>query len=127
MNWLQKACQYDTQQQEAEQQEAERYFSIGHGDYNEEHGFEPNYIVWAYINGKIEVGPEGTIDQSGGTHGRLWGHDVTNRTYKGRYEPQTGRLSIVKPEGTAQYRDVPVRLMSDLRHKFENISEVFTF
>ena len=31
------------------------------------------------------------------THGSLWGHEYTNRCYKGRYEIDTGKLSIVPP------------------------------
>ncbi len=127
MNWLQKACQ------QSEIQDAEHYFSIGHGDYNEEHGAEPDYVVWAYINGRVETSgvsemdPEtgSEIEGGGGTHGSIWGHHITERTYKGRYEPQTGRLSIVKPAGT-EYREVPDVLMSELYRVFD-IKEVKVF
>jgi len=132
MNWLQKTCQSD----QTLQDKAEQYFSIGHGDYDEEVGFEPKYIVWAYIGGRIEVGPEGygegVIQESdedlphGGTHGGLWGHDVTGRTYKGRYEPETGRLSIVKPPGK-EYYSIPDVVMQALYHKFKNITKVVEF
>lgn len=129
MNWLQKIAQ-------SEQADAEHYFSIGHGDYDEEVGFEPKYIVWAYIGGSIEIGPEGygdgVIQESdedlpdGGTHGSLWGHNITNKTYKGRYEPETGRLSIVKPSGK-EYYSVPSIVMQALHNRFRNITKVMEF
>lgn len=130
MNWLQKIAQ------DSEYDQAVQYFDIGHGDYNEEVGFEPKYIVWAYIGGRIEVGPEGygdgVIQESdadlpgGGTHGSLWGHGTTNRTYKGRYEPETGRLSIVSP-AHKQYSSIPSVVMQALYDKFSYITKVVKF
>jgi hypothetical protein len=131
LNWLIKICQSN---EESDFSEAEHYFSIGHGDFNEQVGFAPDYIVWAYINGDIQTGQLGTGDQfgnemdsvSGGTHGSLWGHEITSKTYKGRYEPDTGRLSIVKPAGH-QYRAIPSVVMDALYNKFDNIVEVIEF
>jgi len=83
---------------ENSESDAEKYFSIGHGDYSDEHGFEPSYIVWALLNGRIatswEVEPDSGDDA---THGSLWGHSQCDRAFKGRFEPQTGRITIVKP------------------------------
>jgi len=76
--------------------DAEQYFSIGHGDYSDEHGYEPKFVVWVLLGDEIHKSDELTADD-GGTHGSLWTHDVCNRTFKGRYEPETGRISIVKP------------------------------
>lgn len=121
--------------EESDFAEAEHYFSIGHGDFSEELGMEPTFRVWAFINGDIQVGPEGygesvrEEDSSlsfGGTHGSLWGHEITNKTYKGRYEPETGRLSIVKPAGH-QYRAIPGVVRDALQAKFRNITEVIEF
>ena len=103
--------------------DAEAYFGIGHGDYSDEHGYEPNYVVWAYLDSGVEVGPEVKVDPETGegetssTHGTQWGHHLTDKTYKGRYEPQTGRLSIVKPH---RYRNqnIPSTVMRDLYKKF---------
>lgn len=127
MNWLQRTCQSDQDALD----KAVQYFSIGHGDFSEEVGFEPKYIVWAYIRGRIEVGPEGYGESNedlpdGGTHGSLWGHNITNRTYKGRYEPETGRLSIVKPAGKEHYH-VPSVVMQALYSTFSDIREVVEF
>lgn len=133
MNWLQRTCQLDP---DALYDKAVQYFSIGHGDYDEEVGFEPKYIVWTYIEGRIEVGPEGygdgVIQESdedlpdGGTHGSLWGHEIADRTYKGRYEPETGRLSIVKPVGK-EHNHVPSVIMQALYNEFTNITKVVEF
>lgn len=131
---------------------APMYFGIGHGDYSEETGIEPLYVVWAWIGGEVDVSgvqvpegmeeedinerwPEGVpdfgfgIDESGGnTHGSLWGHHVTSETYKGRYEPETGRLTVVKPSrAVAQYRDVPETIMAELHRTFGNVSKVYVF
>jgi hypothetical protein len=81
---------------EDSQSDAEEYFSIGHGDYSDEHGIEPKFIVWVLISGEIHKSEEYDAD-SARTHGSLWGHDMCDRTFKGRYEPETGRISIVKP------------------------------
>jgi hypothetical protein len=76
--------------------DAEKYFSIGHGDYSDEYG-EPSYIVWVLLNDEIKTSNEIKDDSSSATHGSLWGHQKCNNTFKGRFEPETGRISIVKP------------------------------
>lgn len=117
MNWLQKIAQLN---EDDEHNKAVHYFSIGHGEFDEEVGFEPKYIVWTCIYGNIETDPDG------GTHGSIWGHGVLNKTYKGRYEPETGRLSIVKPEGK-EYYPIPSVVMQGLREKFPYITKVIEF
>jgi hypothetical protein len=113
-------------------EEEDPYFGVGHGDFSEEHGYMPAFVVWAMVGGQLKVSkpidPEEEGDAFGGgsTHGSLWGHDVTDRDYKGRYEPQTGRLSIVKPERFRQ-REVPGIIMQKLESKFKNISEIRMF
>jgi hypothetical protein len=108
------------------------YFGVGHGDFSEEHGHSPKFVVWAIINGELQVSeptdPEEEGEDFGGgeTHGTLWGHDVTNRGFKGRYEPETGRLTIVKPE-RLRHREVPDAIMQQLESKFKNITEVRLF
>ena len=97
------------------QKDAELYFSIGHGGDDD----DDDYIVWAYINGKIQTA-------TSGTHGSNWGHSVTDRDFKGRYEPTTGRLSIVKPE-RLRYYGIPSTLMQSLHQKFKYITDVHEF
>lgn len=113
-------------------EEEDPYFSVGHGDFSEEHGYMPSFIVWAIVGGQLKVSepidPEEEGDAFGGglTHGSLWSHDVTDRDYKGRYEPQTGRLTIVKPE-RLRYREIPNVIMQKLESKFKNITEIRVF
>jgi hypothetical protein len=116
---------YDAEAEDAPEEHP--YFGVGHGDYSEEHGFEPQYVVWALIGGTLRVSKP--IDPEGGrdvTHGSLWGHEVTDRDYKGRYEPETGRLTVVKPE-RMRMREIPDMLWTRLRSKFKNIDEVRLF
>ena len=97
---------------DAASKSAELYFSVGHGGYDE----DESYIVWALINGEIE-----TTDS--GTHGTAWGHNITDRTWKGRYEPDTGKLSIVSPN----HHKAPQHLMDLLHSEFKYITQVYEF
>jgi hypothetical protein len=101
------------------------YLSVGHGDFSEEHGYDPRFVVWAIINGRLQAS-EVTEPGIGITHGSIWGHDVTDRDYKGRYEPQTGRLTIVKPQ-RLRFREIPDVIMRQLESKFKNITEIRVF
>ena len=113
--WLKRVLSYSN-----DEQEANHYFSIGHGDYDEESESEPDYIIWTYLGGRIVKGPLNT-----GTHGSLWGHGVTDNVYKGRYEPTTGRLSIVKPwDRQKEPVDMVVRA---LNRTFDHITEIVEF
>jgi hypothetical protein len=105
------------------------YFSVGHGDFSEEHGYIPAFVAWIIINGRLQVSEVTDNEEGiggGETHGMLWGHNVADKNYKGRYEPQTGRLTIVKPE-RLQYRDIPDIIMNQLESKFKNITEIRMF
>lgn len=66
-------------------------------------------------------------DHSGATHGTFGGHQVTGKTYKGRYEVDTGRLSVVRPAGPAEFRPIPQVVMSALRDVFPGITKVYEF
>lgn len=96
------------------------YFELGHGDDDEP------YLVWAQVGGKIlKSKPIAPTDKSQ-SHGSLWGHDITNRDFKGRFEPKTGRLSIVKPRQMA-FRDLPSDLLRKLYRTFPNITDIREF
>jgi hypothetical protein len=111
-------------------EEEHPYFGVGHGDYTEEHGHSPVFIVWAIIEGRLRtskpIDPDVENFGGGPTHGSLWGHDVVDRGFKGRYEPETGRLLIVRPE-RLQHRDIPDVIMQQLESKFKNITEIRLF
>jgi hypothetical protein len=86
------------------QDKAERYFTLGHGDDDEA------YVVWAIVNGIVKTSRKFRGDAEG-THGSLWGHDVTDSGFKGRYEPNTGRLSIVIPTSLIQAAKLDPKLI----------------
>ncbi len=99
---------------------AETYFGLGHGEEENEHGSNPKtHVVWVLL-GRDE------IDTAPGnkTHGAVWGHDFADKTWKGRYEGDTGRLSIAGP---GAYSQPPSWLMDLLSQKFGFISEVHSF
>lgn len=142
MNWYKYIqSQYDS---DANLQKAEQYFSIGHGDFSDEFGEEPVFYVWAYLGGVDSYGPyvprdrleydseaqqkveDGEWYEDDGTHGMIWGHETTDKTYKGRYEPETGRISIVVPD-RMKFRDIPTKVMNDLMTHFDNIKDVQVF
>jgi hypothetical protein len=115
---------------EEDDEDSHPYFGVGHGDFNEEFGYSPTFVVWAIVGGRLKVSelndPEQEDFGGGETHGALWGHDVTDMDYKGRYEPETGSLTIVKPE-RFRHREVPGVIMQKLESKFKKISEIRLF
>jgi hypothetical protein len=106
---------------------AERYFSIGHGGDCED---EP-FIVWTIINGIVKASRKLKSGDSNGTHGSIWGHNVTDKNVKGRYEPNTGRLSIAIPSNqdvpkNIVYQDVLPLLEKKFKTRFDrNKVEIF--
>lgn len=120
------------------------YFSVGHGEFDEEAGFEPLGVIWVWTGGKIHASgviipewmdesdieerwPSGVPDFGFGIEDNsLIVHDpAASETYKGRYEPETGKLTVSKPYAMSQHRDVPDAIMSELRHTFNNISKIY--
>ena len=116
----QKVTEYSIPDGLTPHRDPDAYFSIGHGDFNDE-GDISRYVVWVFSNGKIL-----TSEDQDKTHGTAWGHHLCDMCYKGRYEPETGRLSIVKPE-RQKFRDVPNVLWRALRSEFDNITDVHIF
>jgi len=99
------------------------YTDLGHRP-NEE---SPNYI-WYYINGilKVQEQTESIQGHSDILEYRTMG-DFRN-FYSGRYESNTGNLSLKKPtEGVNAFRDVPSRLISQLYQKFPDITQMYTY
>jgi hypothetical protein len=148
MNWLQKLS-YQVEEvphvpgydDEGTSDRAERYFGVGHGDFDEETGESSTYVVWVLLGGEIEtsgvMGEEDSLDEEkseawgfegpGGTHGSIWGHDTANSTYKGRYEPDTGKITVVRPDTSAGHRPVPDHVWRALEERFNRISDVLVF
>jgi hypothetical protein len=96
-------------------EKAERYFSIGQSEDSD------NNYCWAWLNGKLQF-------KKGGTHGVNFGHDRTDKTYKGWYDTTTGMLSFVFPSnvnGNSEY-DIPEKVHNALINKFHP-SKIETF
>jgi hypothetical protein len=117
----------DYYEDDKEHNRAVKYFNVGHGDFVEEFGYAPNFQVWILLNGKIlkskifKADPEkgDAIEQ---THGSLWG-TAQDYSYKGRYEPQTGRLTIVKPEMN-RFREIPNEVLAKIREAFPKVTKM---
>jgi len=113
---------------------AESYFSVGHGDFHEESGTEPTFIVWVLIGGKVHFSQPVEVDSEGRhrvrgrghhfspTHGSLWGHDVCSPEFKGRYEPETGRLSVVIPKGQGHRFNYAMKMLNRTFHHITKVS-----
>jgi len=108
--------------EEQKQESAEHYFALGHGEESE--GFiesDPStHQVWVLVDGEIESAPTDEFDRPQ-THGTLWGHDLANETWKGRYEGDTGRLSVVPPE---RIMSVPQWMRDKLIQHFNYVTEI---
>ncbi len=117
-----------------ELENAEHYFGIGHRlsdwadaryerlDFDED---PPKDIIWVWMGDMVDY-REMYDEDTDKTHGMIWGHDFADKTYKGRYEPDTGRLSIVKPR-EKRFRPVPSVVMRELESVFPNISDISIF
>lgn len=90
------------------------YTDVGH---EAEEGQEPNFM-WVFYNGDVLTEEE--TDENP-THGYAWKDLEVNwkRTYYGRFEGETGTLSILKPtEGPGRFRGIPWAIINKLRLNF---------
>ena len=116
----------DSEDEDAER--AKKYFGIGHGDFVEEFGYNPDFLIWIMIDGHIEKSKVFKVNQESGeakgaqTHGSLWGN-ARDDNYKGRYEPQTGRLTLVKPENV-RFREVPKEIINRVKNSFPKAKQI---
>jgi hypothetical protein len=126
----------DTEKRDSiELENAEHYFGIGHrlDDWEEadleteddEYEYPPKDIIWVWMGNMVDYREMYDCDTNK-THGMIWGHDFTDKTYKGRYEPDTGRLSIVRPH-EKRFRPIPSVVMRELESVFPNISDISIF
>lgn len=119
-----KTITYPNQTEDEQYNAAETYFNIGHGtdsDDPEVSSDPKTHQTWVLLGGD-------EIDSRPGdfTHGMVWGHDYCGKTYKGRYEGDTGRLAVVPPSN-AKSQLVPSWLSDLLQQHFGFISEVHVF
>lgn len=79
------------------QQRSEEYFMVGHSDEDDE-----GHLIWVAVGNDIQSVPEVGSDGRQKTHGTIWGHDFSDKTWKGRYDGETGEVSIVGPGSFSQ-------------------------
>jgi len=115
MNWYKKAQQVIDAPKEL------HYYEIGH--YGETPRAEGTNYMWIWKNGDIlsvketEETPE---------HNTAFEKNI-EKYYSGRFESKTGKLSIIKPIGLAQFREVPQSLINKLYKHFPNITQIYNF
>jgi hypothetical protein len=108
---------------EVEGKPSKYYSDIGHNNEIKEDDVDRNYM-WVYYKGKILVEEETSLNS---THWGTFPEEQLNGTFSGRYEPSTGRLSVLKPQGIHGFRGVPPWLTRKLRDYFPNITKVYEF
>ncbi len=98
------------------------YMEIGHDFEN----FDTN-ILWVFQGGVIRTIKQNEIkDERHIDHISAFPGIDQDRMYSGRFEPSTGRLSIIKPN-QARFYDIPNKLIRCLYEKFPNIKEIHIF
>jgi len=101
------------------------YTEVGHEDYTGSYK-EPN-LMWLFVDGYVATEEE-SADKPTHLDAFHLLYPQFDRLYSGRYEPSTGKLSLVKPQvGVAAHRDVPMALINKLYEKFSNITEILTY
>jgi hypothetical protein len=117
MSWYKKA------QKIIENPENINYWDIGHSPPIEHSReiLESNNILWFFNNGTIET----KIERDNTSHFQTF--DDLSRHYYGRYEAETGKLTIIIPEGVNSFRPIPNILIKKLNERFPNISEIYKY
>jgi len=91
----------------------EAYHDIAHG--------QSKGILWIYCDERVQTSPT-----SSGTHASIWGDDVARKCWRGRYEPETNRLSVAPPERLLSSPTPPQHLIDHLEVKFGQV-EMYSF
>jgi hypothetical protein len=117
MSWFKKA-----QKIIEEYEDISTYMDIGHIDNKTPNS--PN-VIWIFYNGKIEAKEEISEED---THGTSFGKNIKKMEnfYKGRYEPDSGSLSISTPWQN-RGRPIPNIVMKSLYIKFPHITKVYKY
>jgi hypothetical protein len=99
------------------------YMDIGH-DYE---NLDTN-ILWVFQNGIVKTMKQKGIngDKYHVDHMYAFPGIDQDIMYSGRFDPITGRLSIMKPL-RARFYDIPSKLISRLYEKFPGIKEIHIF
>ncbi len=74
----------------------------------------PNYL-WVYIDDVIETNPE-TMGKP--SHLHYWGSIDYEKTFAGRYSPSTKTITVVRPLGVYQFKEIPSHIKLMLSQQF---------
>jgi len=122
MSWYKRAQQIYTDHSDT----GKTYLDIGHEDWDYKYD-EPN-VIWAIINGIVE-GVEESDEFPG--HGEAFeGKLDVYRDWTGRFESDTGRLSVYIPYNNKISRtrnEVPQQILRLLLQKFPDTQGVYVF
>lgn len=103
------------------------YTQVGHIGINtlKEKIYEKPNFMWVHLNGDVLVEEE--TDEITG-HGEAFGVLAWSEVYSGRYESDTGILSITTPHNPiSKARSIPTFLMDKLRRAFPDMIKVYRF
>jgi len=100
------------------------YMDIGHSEDN-----YLNDVLWVFYNGNLLIK---FIKEAKGSYVNHWQKFPNisgwGSIYYGRYEGDTGKLSVQKPiVGVQQFKEIPNFLKQKLRQKFPKITEILEF
>jgi len=118
MNWYKKS-QLEVIDNTDNLNSREEYRNIAHDLYyrTEKARIDtPNYIL-VYTDGVIEAEPE-TMDKPSHAYYSQWDDIDYSNTFAGRYSPSTKTITIVRPMGIFQFKNIPTSLKGLLRQKF---------
>lgn len=88
------------------------YIDIGHLD---------DAILWLWRRGKMET----ASTKGGRTHAKVW-TDKASDYWRGRYEPDTGKLSITPPF-LKRHKNAPQWLIAGLEEEFGGDCDLYQF
>lgn len=89
------------------------YTDIAHG--------KSEGVLWIYCDERIQAAPT-----TSGTHASIWGTEAS-RCWRGRYEPETNRLSIAPPERFLLSRHAPPQHLVELLEEEFGATEMYEF
>lgn len=85
----------------------------------------PNYM-WVYVNKEIKVNPE-TMEQSSHSYVPGWENIDYAKTFAGRYSPSTKTITVIRPTGIFQFKEIPYYLKRLLYQQFPEAQEILIF
>lgn len=110
------------------------YLEVGHRG-----GDSDRFFLWVWRGGKIETHRDpdlsdnweeeyqGWLNEPGSiVHEHVWNEEELENLYRGRYDADTGHLSVLIPLKW-EHREVPNSLLSALYKKFPGVNKVFVF